>query len=303
MGGGLRPGGCVSCAPGWTVAARTEAPRAVPVGPPRHQRSAQVARAGGDAAAGGAGDGAARWAPGRSGNAAQRPLSARRRGVGAARRRERGGERGPRGRPPTVFSHQAGQCTLCRWISAGRLPCERVWRLELKYTVARNPRKTSRTQAGGAGESQDTPPSPRPAEAFAAPPKRRARRARWFGGGSGAGSRAAGSTGADCEQRPPLHPHATPSAPAAMIEDGKHFTRSLLLLLAAAPGAVGGRRARAARAGVSCFAGPASRPVGDVLRQPVQALVQACMVREGGGGRVRVEGAWVCVCRCKVHAR
>ena len=117
MGGGLRPGGCVSCAPGWTVAARTEAPRAVPVGPPRHQRSAQVARAGGDAAAGGAGDGAARWAPGRSGNAAQRPLSARRRGVGAARRRERGGERGPRGRPPTVFSH--GPFTLKRDRASG----------------------------------------------------------------------------------------------------------------------------------------------------------------------------------------
>ena len=59
---------------------------------------------------GGAGDGAARWAPGRSGNAAQRPLSARRRGVGAARRRERGGERGPRGRPPTVFSHPPIPC-------------------------------------------------------------------------------------------------------------------------------------------------------------------------------------------------
>lgn len=42
----------------------------------------------------------------------------------------------------------------------------------------------------------------------------------------------------DCEQRPPLDPPAMPSAPAAMIEDGKHFTRSLLLLLLAAPGAV-----------------------------------------------------------------
>ena len=103
MGGGLRPGGCVSCAPGWTVAARTEAPRAVPVGPPRHQRSAQVARAGGDAAAGGAGDGAARWALGeRRPKAPECAQEGSRRGAAPGTGR---GTRAPGASPHRVFPH------------------------------------------------------------------------------------------------------------------------------------------------------------------------------------------------------